>query len=86
MNQKTAKLRVCARCEWVFKHKKHPETGGCPLCGFAHYGARWVYGDEAYKYYITQEPFLKRKVDDYSYTLLKEVEGYREVPLIRSFK
>lgn len=56
MTQK-AKLRVCASCEWVF-------TGDveCPECGFGSYGAHYVYGDKAYRYKRTQEPWLLKKL------------------------
>lgn len=41
----TAKLRVCASCEWIFN------TGiGCPKCLFGSYGAYSVYGNNAYRY------------------------------------
>lgn len=51
-----AKLRVCAKCEWIFKGEM-----SCPKCGFAYYSARYVYGNKAYRYEITQEPW-KRKI------------------------
>lgn len=40
MTQLNAKLRVCASCERVFWDRKN----GCPVCGFAHYGAFWAIG------------------------------------------
>jgi len=44
-------IRCCARCEIVFiKEGQHPIRGGCPNCGFAHYGARYVYGKWNYLY------------------------------------
>lgn len=63
MKQKDAKLRVCASCEWIFTDKRHPKTDGCPKCGFAHYGARYVYGDKAYRYAITQGPWFEQKTE-----------------------
>jgi len=78
MNQLNAKLRVCASCEWIFKEKRDPETGGCPRCGFAHYGARHVYGDKAYTYAKTQRPWFNRKIADYSADLLQEIEKFNE--------
>jgi len=48
-------IRCCARCERVF-HKWNEgkfngvRVGGCPSCGFAHYGARFVYGRWSYLY------------------------------------
>lgn len=77
-----ATLRVCSSCEWIFK--AHPARvgiygnvvlTGCPKCKFSSYGARWVYGNKCYRYAKTQEPWLKRKVDDYVLKLLKEIEG-----------
>ncbi len=73
MKQKDAKLRVCASCEWIFTDKRHAKTGGCPKCGFAHYGARYVYGDKAYRYAITQKPWFDKKMSDYSYKLSQEI-------------
>lgn len=67
--QLTAKLRVCASCEWIFSDQRHPETGGCPACGFAHYGARFVYGDAAYKFAKTQKPWFDKRMADYAYKL-----------------
>lgn len=62
---KKAKLRVCASCEYIFK-----DLGDCPKCGFGHYGARSVYGDKAYVYAKTQEPFIHRKIEAYRRQLL----------------
>jgi len=71
MKQKDASLRVCASCEWIFLRKDGLD--GCPKCGFAHYGARFVYGDKCYRYARTQEPWLKRKLDQRYFELLKEI-------------
>ena len=60
--QQRAKLRVCASCEWVFLIENADEHGGCPMCGFAHYGARFVYGDKAYKFAENQEPWMNKKL------------------------
>ena len=70
MKQKDANLRVCASCEWVFLRT---ESSSCPKCGFAHYGARFVYGDKAYRYAKTQEPWIKRKLEKYYFELLAEL-------------
>ena len=60
---KTANLRTCACCEWIFTmDKQHPTMGGCPQCGFGHYGARHVYGNKAYQYARTQRPWLDKKM------------------------
>lgn len=55
-----AVLRVCASCEWVFRSPS--ANDGCPECGFGHYGARYVYGDKAYQYERTQEPWIQKQI------------------------
>jgi len=70
MKQKDANLRVCASCELVFLRTDSP---ACPKCGFAHYGARFVYVDKAYRYAKTQEPWIKRKMDKYYLELVSEL-------------
>lgn len=66
--RKLAELRVCASCEWVFK-------GGveCPKCQFGSYGAHRVYGNQAYKYFKTQQPWRDKKLARYSSELDKEI-------------
>lgn len=54
MSQIKAQLRVCASCQWIFDRK---DASACPQCGFAHYGARMVFGDRAYRYAKTQKPW-----------------------------
>ncbi len=76
--QRNAKLRVCARCEWIFKRKSKT---GCPKCEFASYGARFVYGDKCYKYMISQEPWMKRKIDEYRSKLLSIIERTNPIKL-----
>jgi hypothetical protein len=44
-----AKLRVCGRCSWIFEG-----NSDCPKCGFATYGARYVFGDACYGLKKTQ--------------------------------
>lgn len=80
--QRTCKLRVCARCEWIFKTKVCP---ACPVCGFGSYGARWVYGKRAYTYAKTQKPWKDRKLSAYEtalelerIALIKDQGKYRE--------
>lgn len=34
------------------------------MCGWASYGARYVYGDACYGYERTQKPWYKRKMTD----------------------
>ena len=71
MKQNDAKLRVCASCEWVFKLDNND---GCPKCGFAHYGARYVYGNKAYRYAVTQQAWFDKKMSDYAHKLWQEIE------------
>lgn len=63
-----AKLRVCARCEWIF-------SGGigCPKCNFGSYGAYSVYGNAAYRYAKTQKLWYERKLADYAVELYAEI-------------
>lgn len=68
MNQQTAILRVCASCEWIFRNDDF-----CPKCGFAHYGARFVYGDKCYRYEKTQKPWLDRMLSNYEMKLRKQI-------------
>lgn len=75
MKKKYAKLRVCAHCEWIFLLSKSNEYVDCPKCGFAHYGARYVYGNKAYRYKITQEPWVNKKIDKYFCELLMSIDG-----------
>ena len=64
-----AKLRVCASCEWIF------DSGvECPKCQFGSYGARYVYGNKAYRYTRTQAPWMEKKMSDYAVKLLREIE------------
>lgn len=72
---KTARLRVCASCEWIFKEPNIMDV--CPKCGFAHYGARWVYGNKYYRYAETQQPWIDKKLTDYTHKLLNEVKKER---------
>ena len=74
MTQK-ANLRVCGCCEWIFKVSEH---NACPRCGFAHYGARYVYGDSCYRYAKTQEPWMIRKLSSYRADLLQEIWSSRK--------
>ena len=66
--QRNAKLRVCASCEWIYK-----DSLSCPKCYFCSYGARYVYGDKAYKFAITQEPWINKKLYYYHSKLIDNV-------------
>ena len=69
-NIKRAKLFTCARCEWLFK----TPYNGCPKYHSGYYSAHYVYGNKAYTYYKTQEPW-KTKLLAYYYEaeLCKEI-------------
>ena len=57
------------------------------MCGFAHYGARYVYGKPAYRYAETQSPWFDRKMRDYADRLQKVIKAGRrkeEQPLFKS--
>jgi hypothetical protein len=59
-----AKLRICAQCKWIYD-----TPTDCPQCGFASYGARYVYGNKAYRYKKTQEPWKIQKMIAYELKL-----------------
>lgn len=60
--KKTPDLRVCASCEYIFSAKSNRHGTECPICKFASYGARAVYGDKAYSYAKSQFPFMQREI------------------------
>lgn len=70
-----AKLRVCASCEWIFS-----DGVGCPKCQFGSYGARYVYGNKAYRYAISQKPWLDKKMSDYAFKLYQEIDASKPKP------
>lgn len=70
---KRAKLRVCASCEWIFNIADASAEGGCPKCEFGHYGAQHVYGNQAYRHRVTQQPWFDRKMGAYADKLHKEI-------------
>lgn len=76
-HQKSAALRICASCEWVFERPREPDGApgriGCPQCGFASYGARWVLGHSCYRVKRTQERWLKRNLDAYESELRQQI-------------
>lgn len=75
--QKSARLRICASCEWIYKGYHD-----CPRCGFASYGARYVYGNQAYEYAKTQKPWIDRKVEAYARSLRLQIEAQTVKPNI----
>ena len=71
MKKRYALLRVCASCEWIFKSKDPT----CPKCQFGSYGARFVYGNKAYQYAITQKFWKEKKLFKYDMQLEKIIKG-----------
>jgi len=72
IKMRDANLRTCAFCEWIFK-LSDSDSIVCPRCGFGSYGARYVYGDKAYRYEKTQEPWKKRKMERFETELDLEI-------------
>lgn len=79
MTQKAA-LRVCASCEWIFSGERHAETGGCPKCGWAHYGAHFVFGRNAYRHAVSQKPWLRNRMAKRAEELHREIAATNEFP------
>ncbi len=52
---KKASLRCCGSCMWIYKGADRT----CPQCQWASYGARYVFGDKAYRYAKTQRPWFE---------------------------
>lgn len=74
--QSNAILRICASCEWIFRTTDHEYT--CPKCEWVSYGARFMYGEKCYKYEITQEPWMRKKIKKYEMELLKIISEYNK--------
>ena len=64
-----ANLRCCCHCQWIYSGIDK----GCPKCEWPSYSARYVFGNKAYRFAVTQEPWLERKLMDYRMELLKEI-------------
>lgn len=72
--KRTAELRVCGSCEWVFKMTHSVQ---CPRCGFGSYGAHAVYGYAAYKLAKSQKYWIKKQLIKAEARIAKEA---KEVP------
>lgn len=68
--KKIAKLRACASCEWIFS-----DGVECPKCQFGSYGAYRLYGNRAYRYAKTQQPWLDKKVERFILDLRREIDA-----------
>lgn len=71
MSHKKPILRTCGSCEWIFKMVDNDPT--CPKCEFGSYGAKYVYGNRAYRYAKTQHPWKQKKMFSYDCKLDKEI-------------
>ena len=78
--QLQADLRVCASCERIFRRSKH--SGGCPYCGFAHYGARWALGPRAYKQEQRQEAWRAKVISSFITRLESLIAEAGAVPVL----
>lgn len=78
--QQRANLRCCASCKWIYEG-----AGDCPKCAFASYGAHYVYGNKAYRYKVTQKPWLEGKIDEFKATLMKEIGESNDKKNVRIF-
>ena len=67
-----ARLMVCASCEWIYQISG--DECDCPKCGFLSYGALSTYGRKAYRYHITQKPWLDKKLKMYKFSLMQEIK------------
>jgi hypothetical protein len=67
-------LAVCASCEWIYRlpppgdenTTSENDPRACPKCGFGYYSAHRVYGQRAYTYARTQQPWLDKKLAAYT--------------------
>ena len=55
----------------------------CPKCKFVSYGARFVYGNKAYKFAQTQQPWKDKKLFEYEMKLYKEIKDTNELVIRR---
>ena len=73
---KIPELRTCSNCEWIFR--KGPRGGTkCPKCRFPSCGAHFVYGRDAYRFELTQQPWKIKKMHVYERKLDTEILPYR---------
>lgn len=65
---------------WIFYRTPETNASGCPKCNFAHYGARYVFGKQAYTFAETQKPWYDRKMDRYASELRQQIREGVERP------
>lgn len=74
--EKIPELRACSNCEWIFR--KGPRGGlQCPKCRFSSYGAHFVYGRDACRFELTQQPWKTKKMRAYEMKLDMEIIPHR---------
>lgn len=73
MIRKPASLRCCASCMWIFTWAPGTPCPECPQCQFGHYGARRVFGNNAYRYAKTQKPWYDRQMQHHSDKLRQQI-------------
>lgn len=68
------RIAACAYCEWIMEG----HFGYCSKCGWeAVLSAHSVYGDKAYEYQHTQEPWKRKKMWEYEAKLEAEIGDTR---------
>jgi len=68
---KSANLRCCASCKWIYKGCGK----GCPQCEFPSYGARYVFGNAAYRHAKTQKPWFDEQMWKHRQKLYAIIDG-----------
>jgi len=69
-----ARLKICSKCQWLFKVKKRGVDENCPLCDSTSLDARWQAGNDVYVYQHDQMLWFMQKMDEYKKELLKIIE------------
>ncbi len=64
-------LQVCMHCDWIYKG----ELSDCPKCSWPAYRAKSVFGNKAYKYAKTQQPWMEKQINKFGHMLEKEIES-----------
>ncbi|ALY07066.1 hypothetical protein VmeM32_00075 [Vibrio phage vB_VmeM-32] len=71
---KTAKIRVCATCEWIFDSTI---SNQCEMChnSVGSYGARWVYGKNYLTLYKNQTPWREKQLAKSMFRIDQEISA-----------
>lgn len=78
MRKNTSVLRVCANCEWMYKLENKSEIKDCPKCNFGSYSAHYVFGKKAYRLFVTQRPWMDKKLAIFSEKLYVEISKSKD--------